>query len=69
LIERAWLRVDGRVRSLFKYGVAALAASLFTVWRIGQGFPDYRLLVVGEFCAMIGGVVGYLAGIDGGDED
>ena len=64
MIERAWLRVDGRVRSLFKYGFAALAASLVTVWSIGEGSPGNVLILVGESCALIGGLVGYLAGSD-----
>lgn len=68
MIERAWFRVDGRVRGLFKYSVAALAASLVTVWSIGQGSPGYDLLLVGEACALIGGIVGYLAGVDRREE-
>jgi hypothetical protein len=67
LIERAWLRVDGRVRSLFKYGVAALSASLFTVYSLGDLSPGSRLLLVGEACAIIGGVLGYFAGLDNGE--
>ena len=68
MIERAWLRVDGRVRLLFKYGVAALSASLFTVFQIGDLSPGIRLIMVGEACAIIGGVLGYFAGLDNGEE-
>ena len=64
LIERFWLSVDGRVRSLFKYGVAALAASLFTVFQIGGLSPSTSLIIVGEACAIIGGVLGYFASLD-----
>jgi len=69
LIERAWLRVDGRVRSLFKYGVAALVASLVTVFQLGDMSPSTSLIMVGEACAIIGGVLGYFAGLDSREEE
>ena len=62
--EKAWLRVGGRVRTLFKYGVAAGLASLFTVFQLGDLSPSNRMIMVGEACAIIGGVVGYIAGSD-----
>ena len=63
-MERVWLRVDGRVRTLFKYGVAATAASLFTVFQLGDQSLSTSMIMVGEACAIIGGVIGYLAGCD-----
>ena len=67
-MERVWLRVDGRVRTLFKYGVAATAASLFTVFQLGDQSLSTSMIMVGEACAIIGGVIGYLVGCDGVEE-
>ena len=67
-VERAWHRVDGRARTLFKYGVAATAASLFTVFQLGDQSLSTSMIMVGEACAIIGGVLGYLAGCDSVEE-
>jgi len=53
---------------LFKYGVAATAASLFTVFQLGDQSLSTSMIMVGEACAIIGGVIGYLAGCDGVEE-